>query len=546
MFAEPSVPDRRPSPGLTLNLPSNNPFRNRASSPAASPALDTPRSTASRPMSRNPFLSTFEAEFNKEAANAAQLIDMSANMKESPKKPTFGSTAEELFHVLLTIQPSPMRAAMERLKHFASVVTDPRSLKQKNLTLDENSGNHKPAPSNGEQRSGAPPPRNHRPSRSQEDEERRLRGAPRGPPRPRGPPGERPPNRHSPDRREHRRPRRNSESSMIDKGSLDPEEERRRRERRRLRDERSKDPKSRSSRVRRPQGLDIIDKLDVTGIYGPSMIHHDGPYDAVQPHRNRKKDHRAPMQAFPANSANNVLGGSGPINKTIDLDTFHGRGAEGFTDFGASGSDYKRSEQDRAISFNPKDRVDIVHGEETVGLGTSTFLEGTPASRTAIQRRESETHNAMADGGLGRKKSIAQRIRGISQPRRQFSDAGRITSPEARYGRGARSPASPQAQSAGGYSKANEQNPFFDDYDKAYDNKSAAIKVAESENKDNAVKSPGPASPGAASRNPLTRAVTADNLEGGAPSEPKPQSGFLSRVKSLKGGRKPRAERPAA
>lgn len=44
-------------------------------------------------MSRNPFLQTFEAEFNKQA----QLIDMSANMKESPKKATFGNSAEELF-----------------------------------------------------------------------------------------------------------------------------------------------------------------------------------------------------------------------------------------------------------------------------------------------------------------------------------------------------------------------------------------------------------------------------------------------------------------
>jgi hypothetical protein len=52
-------------------------------------------------MSRNPFLSTFEAEFNKEAANP-QLIDMSANLKDSPKKATFGNSAEELFVRRLT------------------------------------------------------------------------------------------------------------------------------------------------------------------------------------------------------------------------------------------------------------------------------------------------------------------------------------------------------------------------------------------------------------------------------------------------------------
>jgi hypothetical protein len=290
--------------------------------------------------------------------------------------------------------------------------------------------------------------------------------------------------------------------------------------------------------------LDIIDKLDVTGIYGPSMIHHDGPYDAVRPHRNRKKDVQAPMQAFPANSANNVLGGSGPVNKNIDLDKFHGKGAEGYTDFGAPAAEFKRPELDgRSVSFNPKDRADIIHGEESIGLGTSTFLEGAPASRTAIQRRESETHNASGDGGLGRKKSIAQRIRGISQPRRQFSAAdARITSPEARYG--VRSPGSPKVMSAGGIGKANEKNPFFDDYDTAYENKGAAIKVAESENKDGAIKSPNSPTNGA-SRNHLTRAITADSLEGPPPGEPKQPSGFLNRVKSLKGGRRPRPERPA-
>lgn len=330
---------------------------------------------------------------------------------------------------------------------------------------------------------------------------------------------------------------------MIDRGSLDPTEERRRRERRKLRDEKSKHSKSSSGKVRRPQGLDIIDKLDVTGIYGPSMIHHDGPYDAVQPHRNRKKDHRAPMEAFPLGSANNALGGSGPVNKNIDLETFHGRGAEGFTDFGTGGPEYKRPQIDgRSISFNPKDRDDIVHGEATVGLGTSTFLEGAPASRTAIQRRDSESrHAAIADGGLGRKKSIAQRIRGISQPRRAYGDGPRIMSPEARYGGG--SPGSPmQVQSAGGIGKAGERNPFFDDYDAAYDKKGAAIKVAESETREGPIKSP--SSPAGGGRNPLTRAMTADSA--GAVEESKPQSGFLNRVKSLKGGRRPRPERPAA
>jgi hypothetical protein len=323
---------------------------------------------------------------------------------------------------------------------------------------------------------------------------------------------------------------------MIDKGSLDPNEERRRRERRRDRDERTRDPKSRSTKVRKPHGLDIIDKLDVSGIYGPSMIHHDGPYDAVQPHRNREKDKRAPMHAFPEGSANNALGGSGPVNDKIDLDKIHGRGAEGFTDFGSNA--YARPElKERAITFGPKERSDIVHGDESHGLGTSTFLEGAPASRTAVQQAQNEQRTAI-ENGLGRKKSIAQRFRGLNQPRRDYgADRPRITSPEARYGNG-QSPQGPLT--TGGTltsNKANERNPFFDNYDDAYEKKGAAINVAQQEG----VRSP--TSPGG--RNPLTRALTAES-GGGSPVEPKPQNGggFLNRVKSLKGGRRPRPERP--
>ncbi|KAF2676144.1 Pal1-domain-containing protein [Lentithecium fluviatile CBS 122367] len=543
MIAEPSMPDRRPSPGLSLELSSNNPFRNRAASPALpSPALQTPTSSGSRPMSRNPFLQTFEAEFNKQA----QLIDMSANMKESPKKATFGNSAEELFLYLhLTVSCTETRQrgrkllTMERFRQFYGAFANYPALRQNNLTLDDGD-KQRPQQRGPPPRSGTLPHSGHRPSRSDEEErQRRARGPQsRGPPRPQG--GSRPPPpRGSPDRRE-RRPRRNSESSMIDKGSLDPNEERRRRERRREREERARDGKSRSRRVRKPHGLDVIDKLDVSGIYGPSMIHHDGPYDAVQPHRNRKKDHRAPMEAFPLNSANNALGGSGPVNDKIDLDKIHGRGAEGFTDFGGAQSQWKKRPdlEAKALTYGPKEPDVIVHGDESYGLGTSTFLEGAPASRTAIEQRESENQKAMAEGGLGRKKSIAQRIRGISQPRREFEGRPRITSPQARYGN-AQSPNGPLT-TGGSYAsnKANETNPFFDDYDEAYEKKGAAIKVTEPDNKDGVTS---PSSPGG--RNPLTRAMTADSI--GSPKDSKPPGGgFLNRVKSLKGGRRPRPERP--
>jgi len=261
------------------------------------------------------------------------------------------------------------------------------------------------------------------------------------------------------------------------------------------------------------------------------------------------------MEAFPADSANNAIGGSGPVNKNIDLEKFHGRGAEGFTDFARSGAEaeqYKKrpSLEGRSMSFNPKDRVEPIHGEETVGLGTSTFLEGAPASRTAIQQRQVDEAAALQNGGLGRKKSIAQRIRGISQPRRFGEGGPRITSPESRYefrpsgSNAAKVPGSPPElpskgpQSAGGYSKVYESNPFFDDYDEAYDKKGATIKVAEAEG--NEMSKPSTKSPTSPSRGyGLERRMTNDGADDGN----KLNTGFLSRVKSLKGPKRTRPER---
>lgn len=417
---------------------------------------------------------------------------------------------------------------MERFIHFVAQFADYPALAQKNLTIEDDKKRApppRPAPNRSATDSRDDDRGGHRPTASREERDRQRGGDPRGPPRPRGPPGSRPPRPSSTERRENRRPRRNSESSMIDKGSLDVSEERRRRERRKERDERAKDGKDGKSgqrRVRRPQGLDLIDKLDVTGIYGPSMIHHDGPYDAVQPHRNRKKDARAPMEAFPVGSANNSLGGSGPLNSKIDLDRIHGRGAEGFSDFG-------RAEQKPKLvaEFSAKGRSDIIHGEASHGLGTSTFLEGAPASQKAIQQEsDAQREQALAENGLGRKKSIAQRFRGISQPRRQYGDGPRITSPEARYG-AATSPNGPYSAGAVTQTKATEQNPFFDEYNNAYDSKGAAIKTTESSNN--------PSSP---SRNGLHRAITTDSVTSPTNEQPKAGGGFLNRVKSLKGGRR--------
>lgn len=274
-----------------------------------------------------------------------------------------------------------------------------------------------------------------------------------------------------------------------------------------------------------------------------AVFHHDGPFDACNPHRNAKKDRRAPMQAFPEGSANMALGGAGPLRSRIDLDKFHGRGEEGF-------QDYAVTRKADTTYINPTERGEQVHGAESYGLGTSTFLEGAPASKSALQRRESEDQYVAGPGeggGLTRKKSLAQRIRGMSN-----SNRGRpndLRSPEGRYNAVLVDTSSPpperysKAQSAGGVRRANtrdqEINPF-DEYDAAFEKKGQQIQFAERERPTRQRAPSSPKAPG------LTRSITADSAvvsdRDGDSTKTGGGGGLLSRMKSLKGG--PRRQRP--
>ncbi|GJC84582.1 protein PAL1 [Colletotrichum liriopes] len=374
-----------------------------------------------------------------------------------------------------------------------------------------------------------PPPPGHRPSRSQEEamRQRRLQGSNGGPPRPAGAPG-------SPQRRpQERRPRRNSDSSvLIDVEKPLTEEEKkakeaRRREReRRAREGKDKDPKKPSRR------LDIIDQLDATSIYGTGLFHHDGPFDAANPHRNRKGSRRAPMHAFAKDSLNMSLGGAGPLNKRPDHATFLGNNdGDASADFATAAARNAERKNDPAV-FDPRARGSIVYGEESMGLGASTFLEGTPAARAAIQRTQAEQAQQTAAEGLGRSKSIAQRIRGIKREPREYGPSGRITNPEGAY----TSRRSPDASGAAtSISYTGERNPFFSEYGKEPE----TISVRRTDG----TKSPGtpPPVPRRGSANGLERRATADVTSPTEDGPSKPSGGFLARVKSLKGGRRRQA-----
>lgn len=274
------------------------------------------------------------------------------------------------------------------------------------------------------------------------------------------------------------------------------------------------------------------------------------------------------MQAFAKDSANNVLGGSGPVHKDIDRVQYMGdRGAEAFSDFSqtravASEADeydrrYARPKVDRTPAFDPVARVDPVHGDESLGLGTSTFLEGAPASRTAIQRRQSEGESSLQGGGMSRKKSLVKKIRGLN-PSRQYGGgggglAGRNGSIDLKqdviHAAGPMSPgttrdASGPMTAPSGSHGPHERNPFFSEFDGEdghdHDDEKkthARVSVTEQAVPAAAGHTRQPSSP----RRGLERSMTHDSAAiKEEPAETKP-SGFLSRVRSLRGGRRPRA-----
>ena len=258
--------------------------------------------------------------------------------------------------------------------------------------------------------------------------------------------------------------------------------------------------------------------------------------------------------AFPKDSANMAIGGSGPVNKTLNYAQFHGVSADAYRDYSTSGAptDYdvggRPRLDERSQSFNPTLKAEPIHGDESMGLGTSTFLEGAPASRAAIEKHEVEIESMApingAAGGLGRKKSLAQRIRGISNSRPL---GARVTSPEPAYSmqrqRTITPTTPPQAASAGGIGavKGTESNPFFQDYDREYEKKGAKIATAEAGvGRSRAMSSPKRSGP------VLERTRTNDSIGGGEAAKTG-GGGLLQRVKSLKGGpRKTRPERREA
>lgn len=72
------------SPGLTINLSSNNPFRNRTASPTLSPQYPPPR-----PVSRNPFL-----DASGTPISTSPTMSQTNSTTAAPRAPLTGNAAD--------------------------------------------------------------------------------------------------------------------------------------------------------------------------------------------------------------------------------------------------------------------------------------------------------------------------------------------------------------------------------------------------------------------------------------------------------------------
>jgi hypothetical protein len=135
----------------------------------------------------------------------------------------------------------------------------------------------------------------------------------------------------------------------------------------------------------------------------------------------------------------------------------------------------------------------------------------------------------------------------MSNNRRDFGPAGRVTSPDGVYIPSSPPPDYSSYTSGGARSSANERNPFFSEFEtreelldlKTDDKKGESITIADPPNRPERDGAPGSPRRGFGGERLERRATSDGNGEDG-----KPTTGFLSRVKSLKGGRKPRVDKP--
>ncbi|KAL3230187.1 hypothetical protein RNJ44_01550 [Nakaseomyces bracarensis] len=190
----------------------------------------------------------------------------------------------------------------------------------------------------------------------------------------------------------------------------------------------------RKSKVVMPKNVDTIDKLDVTGLFGGSF-HHDGPFDAVTPHRN-KNSKAAPVLAFPADGPNSTIGGVSTkksamnevfgVEEDDDTDLYNIRDRSVGSTASVNTKDAIRGNVGEFKQVDVKSKTDKVHGPTTYGLGSTTFLDGAPASKAAI-RDDIRNHSQGNRMGVQRHKSLSQRLGIAGENSRSGSRANELS-----------------------------------------------------------------------------------------------------------------------
>jgi len=256
------------------------------------------------------------------------------------------------------------------------------------------------------------------------------------------------------------------------------------------------------------------------------------------------------MKAFAADSANNSLGGKMPIRKAggyVDVNGLELK--ESHEDYNVAPKLNPREERETEPStmgekpnyfgyINYTERSNSIYGVESTGLGTSTFLEGAPASASAQTAQEQyEEVGNLPPSGLVRKNTLVNRIRALSAPKQ----------PEDLYEQrsaslGSSYPPRPNvfvAQSAGGQARLGmdpAKDPFLDNAGECANESLINTRDADVDRIDRS------GSVGIVRPPALTRSMTADSAQrqGSVPAVPSmPQynsRGFIGRMKSFRSG----------
>lgn len=149
------------------------------------------------------------------------------------------------------------------------------------------------------------------------------------------------------------------------------------------------------SHARRELELDTIDKLDPTSLFFRGGFHHDGPYDVIRPQRNMNNNKNAPLLAFPKNSVNNNIS-----RRHDDIST---------TPSETSLNNPLVRRGTVSGQFDSKAKTVMIHGKSSTGLGSTTFLDGAPASQEAIKENNIRRTRTIKDN---RRKSFGDFLRG--------------------------------------------------------------------------------------------------------------------------------------